>query len=81
MKFKKVFFGTRHTRQIISSFSNNNEKNLTPTQKNYLFQGLLVALQNATPRSLIVVFTDNGSKDLDLEKEIIRPVTNYKKNV
>jgi hypothetical protein len=37
-----------------------------------------VALQNATPRSLIVVFTDNGSKDLDLEKEIIRPVTNYK---
>ena len=43
-----------------------------------VFQGLLVALQNATPRSLIVVFTDNGSKDLDLEKEIIRPVTNYK---
>ena len=38
------------------------------------FEGLLVALQNATPRSLIVVFTDNGSKDLDLEKEIIRPV-------
>ncbi len=34
-----------------------------------------MALQNATPRSLIVVFTDNGSKDLDLEKEIIRPVT------
>ncbi len=54
-------------------------KNLTPTQNSYLFQGLLVALQNATPRSLIVVFTDNGSKDLDLEKEIIRPVTNYKK--
>jgi hypothetical protein len=33
-----------------------------------------VALQNATPKSLIVVFTDNGSKDLDLEKEIIRQV-------
>ena len=33
-----------------------------------------MALQNATPRSLIVVFTDNGSKDLDLEKEIVRQV-------
>ena len=37
-----------------------------------LTQGLLVALQNAPDRSLIVVFTDNGTKDLDLEKEIIR---------
>ena len=36
------------------------------------FQGLLVALQNASPKSLIVVFTDNGSKDLNLEKEIVR---------
>jgi hypothetical protein len=35
-------------------------------------QGLLVALQNASPKSLIVVFTDNGSKDLDLEREIVR---------
>ncbi|XP_023323925.1 uncharacterized protein LOC111697967 isoform X2 [Eurytemora carolleeae] len=40
--------------------------------KERLTQGLLVALQNATPKSLIVVFTDNGSKDLNLEKEIIR---------
>ena len=37
-----------------------------------LTQGLLVALQNAPDRSLIVVFTDNGTKDLNLEKEIIR---------
>ena len=35
-------------------------------------QGLLVALQNSSPKSLIVVFTDNGSKDLNLEKEIVR---------
>ena len=40
--------------------------------KERLAQGLLVALQNAPPRSLIVVFTDNGSKDLNLETEIIR---------
>ena len=38
----------------------------------HVMQGLLVALQNASPRSLIVVFTDNGSKDLDLEREIVR---------
>ena len=31
-----------------------------------------MALQNATPRSLIVVFTDNGTKDLKLEREIVR---------
>merc|ERR1740129_1947736 len=37
-----------------------------------LTRGLLVALQNAPDKSLIVVFTDNGTKDLDLEKEIIR---------
>eukprot|EP00090_Calanus_glacialis_P019580 TRINITY_DN30048_c0_g1_i1.p1 TRINITY_DN30048_c0_g1~~TRINITY_DN30048_c0_g1_i1.p1 ORF type:complete len:114 (+),score=50.81 TRINITY_DN30048_c0_g1_i1:54-344(+) len=35
-------------------------------------QGLLVALQNASPKSLIVVFTDNGSKDLKLEADIVR---------
>jgi len=40
--------------------------------KERLAQGLLVALQNASPKSLIVVFTDNGSKDLDLEREIVR---------
>jgi hypothetical protein len=38
-------------------------------------QGLLVALQNASPKSLIVVFTDNGSKDLELEREIVRQVS------
>ena len=37
-----------------------------------MFQGLLVALQNASPKSLIVVFTDNGTKDLKLEREIVR---------
>ena len=31
-----------------------------------------MALQNASEKSLIVVFTDNGSKDLKLEKEINR---------
>ena len=31
-----------------------------------------MALQNAPERSLIVVFTDNGTKDLNLEKEIVR---------
>ena len=40
--------------------------------KERLAQGLLVALQNASPKSLIVVFTDNGSKDLKLEKDIVR---------
>ena len=40
--------------------------------KERLTQGLLVALQNAPERSLIVVFTDNGSKDLFLEKEVIK---------
>merc|ERR1740128_1378773 len=40
--------------------------------KERLTQGLLVALQNSSPKSLIVVFTDNGSKDLGLEKEIVR---------
>ena len=39
---------------------------------NHRGQGLLVALQNASPRTLIVVFTDNGSKDLRLEREIVR---------
>jgi len=40
--------------------------------KERMSQGLLVALQNASPKSLVVVFTDNGSKDLNLEREIIR---------
>jgi len=40
--------------------------------KERLTQGLLVALQNAMPKSLVVVFTDNGSKNLDLEKQIIK---------
>lgn len=39
--------------------------------KERLTQGLLVALQNADPKSLIVVFTDNGTKNLNLEKPII----------
>ena len=32
----------------------------------------MVALDVASPRTLIVVFTDNGSKDLFLENEIIK---------
>jgi hypothetical protein len=40
--------------------------------KERMSQGLLVALQNASPKSLIVVFTDNGSKDLKLEADIVR---------
>ena len=40
--------------------------------KERLTQGLMVALEVASPRTLIVVFTDNGSKDLFLEDEIIR---------
>ena len=39
--------------------------------KERLAQGLMVALEVATPGTLIVVFTDNGSKDLFLEDEII----------
>ena len=35
-------------------------------------QGLLVALRMAAPRTLLVVFTDNGTKDLRLENEIVR---------
>ena len=31
-----------------------------------------VCVQVASPGTLIVVFTDNGSKDLFLEKEVIR---------
>ena len=31
-----------------------------------------MALQNASPKSLVVVFTDNGSKDLMLERDIVR---------
>ena len=40
--------------------------------KERLTQGLMVALDVATPRTLIVVFTDNGSKDLFLEQEIVK---------
>ncbi len=35
-------------------------------------QGLLGAIENAPDRSLIVVFTDNGSKDLNLKNEVLR---------
>ncbi|CAB4062218.1 unnamed protein product [Lepeophtheirus salmonis] len=40
--------------------------------KERLLQGLLRAVRNAPNRSLIVVFTDNGSKDLKLKNEINR---------
>ena len=39
--------------------------------KERLTQGLLVACQLTPEKSLIVVFTDNGSKDLKLEREIL----------
>ena len=31
-----------------------------------------MALQKTSPNSLVVVFTDNGTKDLKLEREIVR---------
>ena len=40
--------------------------------KERLMQGLLGAIENAPDRSLIVVFTDNGSKDLNLKNEVLR---------
>jgi hypothetical protein len=40
--------------------------------KERMMQGLLGAIQASPRNSLIVVFTDNGSKDLNLKREIIR---------
>lgn len=40
--------------------------------KERLMQGLLVACREAPAKSLVVVFTDNGSKDLELKGEILR---------
>jgi len=40
--------------------------------KERLLQGLLIACKETPPKSLIVVFTDNGSKDLNLKKDIMR---------
>lgn len=40
--------------------------------KERLMQGLLAAVQTTPEKSLVVVFTDNGSKDLNLRGEIIR---------
>ena len=40
--------------------------------KERLMQGLRGAIDNAPEKSLIVVFTDNGSKDLNLKTEILR---------
>ncbi len=40
--------------------------------KERLMQGLLAAVNTAPEKSLVVVFTDNGSKDLNLRREIIR---------
>ncbi len=38
--------------------------------KERLMQGLVMALQSAPEKSLIVVFTDNGSKDLNLKQQV-----------
>merc|ERR1712203_730031 len=40
--------------------------------KERLLQGLLVAATKTPEKSLIVVFTDNGTKDLKLKDEIMR---------
>jgi len=40
--------------------------------KERLMQGLMVAVSESPPKSLIVVFTDNGSKNLKLKKDIMR---------
>ena len=40
--------------------------------KERLMQGLMVALKESPEKSLIVVFTDNGSKNLKLKNEIMR---------
>ena len=39
--------------------------------KERLLQGLLVAATKTPEKSLIVIFTDNGSKDLKLKDEIL----------
>ena len=39
--------------------------------KERLLQGLLVAATKTPDKSLVVVFTDNGSKDLKLKDEIL----------
>ncbi len=37
-----------------------------------LMQGLLGAIENAPDNSFIVVFTDNGSKDLNLKNQVLK---------
>ena len=39
--------------------------------KERLLQGLLVAATKTPEKSLVVVFTDNGTKDLKLKDEIL----------
>ena len=40
--------------------------------KERLMQGLKMAVLQSPPKSLIVVFTDNGSKNLKLKNDIMR---------
>ena len=40
--------------------------------KERLMQGLLMAVKETPPKSLVVVFTDNGSKNLRLKNEIMK---------
>ena len=40
--------------------------------KERLMQGLKLAVLQSPPKSLIVVFTDNGSKNLKLKNDIMR---------
>ena len=68
LKFES-YNGGRDSKERLTQVENNSTLLVF---RDLCLQGLLVALQNASPRTLIVVFTDNGSKDLNLETEIIR---------
>ena len=49
--------------------------------KERLLQGLLVAATKTPEKSLVVVFTDNGTKDLKLKDEILVSFINFSKNI
>ena len=48
--------------------------------KERLLQGLLVAATKTPEKSLVVVFTDNGTKDLKLKDEILVSFINFSKD-
>jgi len=59
-------FGAATANLVFESFDGGRDS------RERMTQGLLVALRNASPKTLIVVFTDNGTKDLRLENEIVQ---------